>query len=172
MGITTANAPKKPGRSVWDHDSDISLEQITALCTNLEDIAADIFWNVHRDEALDTENTVRVVSDASGSKGAFMSFDEFDRTAKQDCWSFSEEFMTTSFLLKELMAATVAIERCYMSGRPLHLAVDNSAVFFVLKRGLSTNSADNEFLTRIFKTIPMAFLKVSLLHSADNAADP
>ena len=110
MGIATANAPKKPGRSVWDHDSDISQEQITALCTNLEDIAADIFWNVHRDEALDTENTVRVVSDASGSKGAFMSFDEFDRTAKQDYWSFSEEFMTTSIFLKELMAADNAAD--------------------------------------------------------------
>jgi hypothetical protein len=77
-----------------------------------------------------------------------------------------------SIFLKELLAATMALEFASSLGRPIHLAVDNSAACFVLRRGLSLNASANEMLQRVFKVVTLQRLQVSLIRSADNAADP
>lgn len=172
IAVARLNAPARPGKGQWDAASTVDLQFIQILADRLQSFAADISWNHHDDIAFDTRQMIRVVSDASGSRGAYVSFDGSYKELDQDYWVFDQDSSFNSIFLKELLAATIAIERCHKPLTPLHIAVDNSAAAFVIKRGLSTNEIANDFLRRIFKKIDPALLRVTLIRSGDNAADP
>jgi hypothetical protein len=172
LAIARTNAPKGRCRSLWDSVSPVSAVEILALSRQLDEIANDRTWHHYECIDFDSVTTVRLVSDSSGTHGAYVVFTDDGSILHQHNWKWDSHASSMSIFLKELLAATMALEFASSLGRPIHLAVDNSAACFVLRRGLSLNASANEMLQRVFKVVTLQRLQVSLIRSADNAADP
>lgn len=173
MDVARKNSPSKPRKSQWDVTSPIDQPSRDALSSELLKIASDKAWHQWQDAALlDHSKAVRIASDSSSSKGAYVTFDEHGAPVKK--WTWDEKMYDSCIFLKELLAATIAIENCCDASnpKPVHLVVDNTAARFVILRGLSTNSRANEMLARIYAKVPLQLLKVTHTRSCDNAADP
>ncbi len=66
-----------------------------------------------------------------------------------------------SIFLKELLAATLAVESISDPEAQVHLLCDNSDAAAVIRRGLSTIHAANEMVGRIFTAIDRRRLTIT-----------
>lgn len=172
LAVAKENAPKSFSRSCWDETSTISAESKELLLNQLVKISADLSWHQHKYQDFASTDTLRIVSDSSESHGAYVIFNSDDSILQSKKWKWNENAAPMSIFQKELLAATIAIEFAASLQRPIHIAVDNSAACFVLRRGLSLNDVANEMLARVFAAVSPDKLRVTHIRSADNAADP
>lgn len=174
IDVSRRNCPRKPGRNEWDKNSTISLEDRNTILSQLNLFIADASWHSIDARVIKSDEIIRIVSDSSDNKGAFVSFADDFTPIWHAPWTWSEDLKNASIFLKELLAITIAIEKlCRREDRiPVHVMVDNSAAGFVIARGFSTNNRANEMLNRIFARVPLEYIRVTHIRSADNAADP
>jgi len=170
ISIAGRNVPPK---QKWDDASRIPNSDIELLRCKLQEVVDDKTWHSSETGA-NPSLSVRVISDSSGAKGAYLIVDQAGNILKQEHWTWSSEQTSMSIFLKELLSAVRGLEAAG-SMRPagfVHLGIDNSAAGFVLRRGLSQVEVANEMLERAYAAIPLQHLRVTQLMSVDNAADP
>lgn len=175
LDVARKNAPSRPGKSQWDMKASVTEDDKATLEEHLNEILTDRSWHQPDDKSFDSTQSLRIVTDSSGSRGAYVIFDANDQVIDQRFWSWKEHmpgFENSSIFLKELLAATIAVERAAVHKAPIHLAIDNSAAGFVIQRGISTIDAANEMVKRIYDVMPDFFIRVTHIRSLDNAADP
>jgi hypothetical protein len=165
--VPAANGPRK---KAWDHPSTISTEDISALIKKLRVIELEGWSRLGL--PLEPLDKFILVTDSSGHTGAYVVLDYSGRTLESDAWKWDGKMRTASIFLKELLAATLAIEKCSAKDARVHLLCDNSAAACVIRRGMSIKAEANEMLRRIFKAMPRARLLTTTIRSEDNAADP
>lgn len=174
LNISRVNSPPNPGRDQWDLRSPISVDDLASLVNHLEKIKSDESWHQHQEEVFEPTQSIRIVSDSSSKKGGFVIFNHLGEVIDQDSWVWDSKAQPMCIFLKELLAATIALERSnhHVRNKPVHIAVDNTAAGFVIQRGLSTNAQANDMLARIYAVVPFQLIRVVYVRSADNAADP
>jgi hypothetical protein len=157
-------------RKVWDQAAEISVGNITILANRLMAVASEA-WSAPT-VTVPGEPSLLVVSDSTLKYGAYVIMSPEGSQVVTRNWKWDENMGSASIFLKELLAATIAIESIGDSHARVHLLCDNSAAAAVIRRGLSTVPAANEMLSRIFTKITKGRLSVTTIRSEDNAADP
>ena len=174
--IARENAPKEVGKRHWDDRSPLDERKLSILISYLNSAVADTRWYTADARVLNQTSIFRVVSDSSDDVGAFIFYDQSGGIRYQHSWhwkSFGSGAEKMKIFLKELMAATIAIEKAAEVGYDsVHIAVDNTAAGFVISRGYSKVKYANELLRRIFRAVPQSHIIATHIRSIDNAADP
>jgi hypothetical protein len=172
IDVARRNIPKRFSRNAWNETSTISKDDISTLQLHLSRLINDNSWHHYRSTTFENTDLLRIVTDSSDDFGAYVFLDINGNALLEKKWRWDTKSRSLSIFLKELLAATIALEHASTLKRPIHLAVDNSAAGFVIRRGLSLNSAANEMLSRIFAVISPQQIQVTHIRSCDNAADP
>lgn len=171
--ITLAGKNVPKGRD-WDQLTPLSSEDLNILSSHLALLASDASWHsptlyAERSDMVE----LKVISDSSDLSGAYVIVDGNGEVLEESSWRWSEEQVSLSIFLKELLSAVRGLEAAGKRSAivSVHLGIDNSAAGFVLRRGLSLVSEANQMLKRAYRAIPLTHLRVSQLRSEDNAVD-
>lgn len=119
-----------------------------------------------------------VSSDASSKKWGFLVHHSDFKLWFQDHGTFTESLRGKHIFVKELLAATLGIERLCATLQPddsveIFIAVDNTAAAAVLRRLYSTTEAGAELVLRVIRALDdRHILRVISLRSEDNPSDP
>jgi hypothetical protein len=161
-------------RLQWDSPTDLPGESIAIIAQHVADLA-EAQW-ARRPEA-PVGPTLHVATDASNNKVAYVVFNPDGTVSTSHAEVIPEHLMNQGIFLKELYAVKrfaehfsigqeVPFRSCIM------IAVDNTAVCHVLRRGLSKVTTANQMLNQIFGILRHECIQVVSIPSEANAADP
>jgi len=162
--------PQSSGKIVWDAPSSLCDSDRDTLILRLQH-CANLEWSCAVPPSSDRPSFI-LVSDSSDHYGAYVVFDRNGEILDTRSWKWDSHASSAHIFLKELMAATIAVEAQSSATTSVHLLCDNTAAVHVVRRGFSSSCQANGLIERMFSALPRSAIRITSIKSEDNAADP
>lgn len=164
-------------KKTWDTADDAYRPTIDSLRSEVMRLCRDASWNFK--QRFNIDKRFFVASDASSKKWGFLVYRSDFTVWMQDHSYFAGTlFQSKHIFVKELLAATLAIERICSELNEneqveIFIAVDNTAAAAVLRRLYSLTEFGSELVLRVINALKGKHsLRVISIRSEDNPSDP
>lgn len=164
-------------KRTWDTVEDEYAPNLDSLRSHVMRLCKDASWTFKQRFNLD--DRIFIASDASSKKWGFLVYRSDFTLWMQDHSHFAGTlFYDKHIFVKELLAATLAIERACAElneneQTEIFIAIDNTAAAAVLRRLYSTTDYGSELVLRVIRALgDKRSLRVISIRSEDNPSDP